>query len=325
MDDREVLLSSGHTMPRCALGTWRSDTAVLSAAVHAALAFGVRHLDCAQMYGNEAVIGSALADAIAQGTVTRSELFLCSKLMPTSMHPEAVDEALTKTLSALKTPYLDLYLLHWPYAYPRTPSTFPVPLEERLGYSPERVLAVWRELERAVDAGRIRTLGVSNFTRAQLAPLLAAARVPPAVNQLELHAALAQGDALAWHAERRIAVTGYCPLGSPARPPTFRSDGDPDLLGSAVVCTVATRHARSPAQVLLRWALQRGVVPLPKSVTPARIAENARVFDFALNADDMAALATLDVGHRFSRGEHFAMQGQTWQDLWRGEVGGSPL
>lgn len=312
-----VTLLNGRTMPSPGYGTWRAgDAETLRAAVLNALLNGVRHFDCAAIYQNEHVIGEALADAVARGVVTREELFVCSKLMPTDMHEEAVDEALNKTLANLQLKSLDLYLLHWPFAFPRKPSAFPVPIDERLGYDPARVAAVWRALERAVDDGRIVSLGVSNFTPSKLEALRSIARVQPVVNQLELHPALAQAEVLAWHAERRIVVTGYCPLGSPARPPTFTHAGDPDVLGAAPVVAIAARLKRSPAQVLLRWAVQRGTVPLPKSVTPSRIVENARIFDFELLPDDMAALAALDVGHRFSRGEHFAVKGQEWPDLW---------
>ena len=320
-----VPLLTGARMPVVGLGTWRADSAALDAALQHALRGGWRHLDCAQLYGNESLVGAAVR---ASG-VPREELFITSKLMPTSMHAEAALAALDRTLADLATPYLDLYLLHWPFRFPQKPSAFPVPVAERLGYSAEAVLAVWRELERAVDDGRVRALGVSNFSVRKLDALWAAARHKPCVNQVEGHPALQQPALLAWHRARGVVVTTYCPLGSPARPPAFvHADDPPELLASPAVAAVAARHpGRSPAQVLLRWAVQRGTVPLPKSVTPARLDENLAAAEagFELSAEDMAALAALDRHHRFSRGTNFAVAGQDAQrQIWDEREDGEP-
>ena len=223
-----VPLLTGARMPVLGLGTWRTDNAVLEAALQHALRSGWRHFDCAAMYANEAIIGAALR---APGAPPRAELFLTSKLMPTSMHVETAVAALDKTLADLGTDYLDLYLLHWPFRYPQAPSRFPVPDEERLGYDAAEVLRVWRVLEAAVDAGKVRALGVSNFSVKKLAALFAEARHKPAVNQVEGHPALQQRALLDWHRARGVVVTTYCPLGSPARPPTFvHADDPPELL-----------------------------------------------------------------------------------------------
>ena len=318
-----VRLLTGAEMPLVGLGTWRTDNAVLQPALEHALRCGWRHLDCAQMYGNEAIVGAAIAAA----GVPRDELFVTSKLMPTCMHADIALSALDRTLAELATPYVDLYLLHWPFRYAAKPSAFPVPAAERLGYDAEAVLAVWRVLEAAVDAGKIRALGVSNFSPAKLAALLAAARHKPCVNQVEGHPALQQPRLLAWHAARGIVVTTYCPLGSPARPDTFRRESDPALLASPVVAGIAARACRSPAQVLLRWAIQRGTVPLPKSVTPARLEENLRLFDFELGAADMAELAALDQHYRFSRGYSYAPAGEaaSLAEIWDETEAGEPI
>ena len=164
----EVKLLSGHTMPTAALGTWRSERAVLKAAIGAALSADVRHLDCARLYANEDVVGEAVVEAIQRGVVTRAELFITSKLPPNAMHEDAVEAALDASLSELRTSYLDLYILHWPTAFVRKPSAFPVPFPERLGYDAARVLAVWRVLERAVASGKVRSLGASLSQRALL-------------------------------------------------------------------------------------------------------------------------------------------------------------
>jgi diketogulonate reductase-like aldo/keto reductase len=304
-------------MPCMALGTWRTDNSVLRAAlVHAIAKSGYRSLDCAAMYGNEQIVG----EAVAASGVPRSELFITSKLMPTDSHAEHASAALDKTLRDLGTTYLDCYLLHWPFRLVNKPSSFPVPPAERLGYDRAELLKVWRELEKAVDDGRVRALGVSNFSRKKLEALLEDARHKPACNQLEAHPYLAQRALVDWHRERGVVVTCYCPLGSPARPPAFlHADDPPNLLSSPAIAAVAARHSRSPAQVLLKWALQRGTVPLPKSVTPARLDENiAAAADaaFALTDEDMAQIDALDRHWRYSRGEHFLAPGMERKDIF---------
>lgn len=315
-----VRLSTGASMPTPALGTWRSDPATLASALSHAVSIGYRHFDCAPIYQNEALIGETLEASCRALGVPRADLFLTSKLPPTAMHADAAVAALHATLRALRTEYLDLYVLHWPFAFVEKPSLFPVPVAERLGYDPVNILKVWRVLEREVDAGRIRALGVSNFTRRKLDALMRASpRHAPVANQVEMHPALAQPRLLAFCRARGIVVTSYCPLGSPARPATFTHAGDPDLLRAQPIVTAASKHGRTPAQVLLKWATQRGVVPLPKSVTPSRLEENLRaVHDdaWSLDAEDFSAIATLDCGHRFSRGEHFALEGETVASLW---------
>jgi alcohol dehydrogenase (NADP+) len=320
-------LLNGRSMPSVGLGTWRSDTATLHAAVvHAVSSAGYRHLDLAALYFNEHVVGAALAECVAAGAVSREDLFLTSKLMPTDMHPSSCVAALAKSLAALATPYLDLYLLHWPIALPAKPSAFPVPVDERLPYSDEAVLAVWRALEEQVDAGTIRALGVSNFSTAKLAALVGKARHKPVCNQVELHPFLQQPELLAWHKEQGIVVTAYCPLGSPARPPTFRhGEDDPNVLTDPTLLAIAQKHGCSSAQVALRWSVQVGAVPLPKSVTPKRLEENIAVVRttaggagpcVVLDDEDMASIARLDKGFRFSRGEGLCVAGMTWQQVW---------
>jgi alcohol dehydrogenase (NADP+) len=277
------------------------------------------------LYANEDVVGEAIADALTSGVITREELFITSKLPPTHMQADTAEEALDATLAALQTPYLDLYLLHWPTAYVKTPSAWPVPLPERLGYDAARTLAVWRVLERAVKAGKIRSLGCSNFTITQLQTLLdAGLQAPVCCNQLEVHPYLAQKEMLRWHAERGIVVTCYSPLASPARPPTCHFEEDPTpLLSHPIVCAVAARAGMTAAQACIVWALQRGTVPLPKSVTGERIRENTSAAlgkAGSLDAEAMAALNSLDLHYRFVRGDNHAPEGMFWWEMWGEEA-----
>ncbi len=290
------LLSNGRRMPSLGFGTWRCDTGLLEAAILEALRLGYRHIDTGP-YRNEAIVGGAIQKALAQGLIaSREELWITGKLPATASEPALVEPTLRKLLAELGTPYLDLYMTHWPFALdPASTASPPLP-ECRRGYSPAAYLATWRALEACVDAGLVRSLGASNMTARKLAALLPHARHAPVVVQNELHPALASPRLLAFAAARGILLSGYCPLGSPGRPALYRAPGDPDVLGDARLCEVARACGRTPAQVALRWALQRGTAPLPRSTTAARIAENwgALAGDWALSQAHMQALAGMD-------------------------------
>jgi diketogulonate reductase-like aldo/keto reductase len=277
---------------------------------------GYRHIDCAAAYGNEKEVGEGIADAISRGVVKREDIFVTSKLWVNKAHPELVAPALAQTLADLQLAYVDLYLVHWPF-FLTAGSAFPPPPENQLGYDPARYAAVWRELEAAVGAGTARAIGTSNMSAKKLAALLEVAAIKPAVNQVEAHPFLAQGKLVAWSAARGIVTTAYSPLGSPDRPPRLISEGDPAPLHDETVLAIAAKHKRTAAQVLLRWQLQRGVVAIPKSVTPERIASNFDVFSFALDAEDQGKLAALDRNHRLVKGKNWLKDPEgAWETLW---------
>jgi len=253
---------------------------VKDAVVHAVEVAGYRHLDLAHAYGNEKEVGEAIKDLLDRKVVEREELFITSKVFVHLCHPGLVIPRIEESLRDLKTEYLDLVLIHWPYFWSKDPSSFPPPKSERLGYSPESYLAVWRDFEDAVARGLTRHIGCSNMTAKKLATLLegggedAPLKVQPAVNQVERHPFLQQPRLKAFCDKHRIILTGFCPLGSPDRPPRFINPGDPVPMADPVIKAIASRLGRSPAQVLLRWAVQSGATAVPKSVTPSRIEEN---------------------------------------------------
>ena len=287
-------LSDGRALPVPGFGTWRCDPATLQPAIVAAIRAGFRHIDTGP-YRNEALVGAGIREALSLGLIaSRADLFITGKLPATCMDPAAVEPALRKLLAELGTDYVDLYITHWPYALaPDSTASPPLPAARR-GYSAEAYLATWRAMEACVDAGLARALGCSNMTAAKLAALLPAARVRPVAVQNELHTALAQPDLLRFAAAAGITLCGYCPLGSPGRPDLYRAPGDPEVLGHPEVAAVAAAAGRTPAQVLLRWAIQRGTAPLPRSTNPARIVENFGVHGWALPPALMARLDALD-------------------------------
>ena len=259
-----LTLNDGRRLPQIGFGTWPLDDVQAQQAVQAALACGYRLIDTAARYGNETGVGRGIA---ASG-VARTEVQLTSKLRGSEHGYDSTLRAFDATLAALGTDYLDLYLIHWPL--------------------PMRGLYVdtWRAFVRLRDEGRIGSIGVSNFQPAHIERLQAETGVLPAVNQIELHPDFTQADLRAWHAQQGIAIECWSPLGRG------------EVLKDATVAQIAQKHGRSAAQILLRWHVQHGLVAIPKSQDPARMKQNLAVFDFALDADDLAALARLDGEHR---------------------------
>ncbi|MFJ1784648.1 aldo/keto reductase [Streptomyces anulatus] len=259
-----VTLNNGVTIPQLGFGVFQVPDDETTAAVSAALEAGYRSIDTAAIYGNEVGVGRALA---ASG-IPREELFVTTKLWNADQGYDATLAAFDVSLAKLGLDYVDLYLIHWP-----TPAH---------DLYPES----WRALEKLAADGRIRAAGVSNFQPAHLRRLLETGTLVPAVNQIELHPGLQQTELRAFHAEHGIATEAWSPLAQGA------------LFKEEALVSIAERHGRSPAQVVLRWHLQLGNVVIPKSVTPERIRQNIDVFDFELSAADMDAVAALDRGMR---------------------------
>lgn len=252
-----LALNNGIAIPRFGLGVYQSGRAIATA-VRWALEAGYRHVDTASMYRNEAEVGTALRRAIDDGLVAREEVFVTTKLWNSDHGYDEALRAFDASLQRLGLGHVDLFLLHWPV--------------------PERRLHSWRALERIVGEGRCRAIGVSNFMIRHLQELMDHASTPPAVNQIELHPWCQQRDVVAWCAANNIAVVAYSPLTKGIKL------GDPGL------AAVARDAGRTPAQVLLRWALQKGFVTIPKSAKRERILENAAIFDFVLEPAQMATL-----------------------------------
>lgn len=311
-----VPFANGDAMPQLGLGTWKAAPGVVGAAVAEALSLGYRHIDCAHIYGNEAEVGQALAEAF-RGGLRREDVWITSKLWNDAHAPDDVRPALERTLKNLGLAYLDLYLIHWPVAQkpgvivPRTGDDFVKPDDLPLA-------TTWAAMELLVGQGLARHIGVSNLSVRRLRALADGARHAPEVNQIELHPYLQQPDMLAFCRDAGVHLTAYAPLGSRDRPAILRGENEPVLLEDPVVAAVAARHGASPAQVLIAWSLRRGTSVIPKSVNPQRLAENLAAAGLVLGDDDMAALAALDRGFRYASGTYWVLPGgpHTLETLW---------
>ncbi|KXZ56565.1 hypothetical protein GPECTOR_1g507 [Gonium pectorale] len=309
-------LLSGFSIPLVGLGTWKSAKGEVGAAVATALRQGYRHIDCARIYQNEHEVGEALAAVLSEGVVRREEVFITSKLWNTDHEPSRVEAACRRTMEDLRVSYLDLYLMHWPVSGNSGPEVVPA-LED-----------TWAAMEALVRGtrGLVRTIGVSNFSIVKLERLLKKARIVPAVVQAHPYW---RNDALRrWAADRGIHLTAYSPLGSPDSAAITKRDEATvrSPLKDEVVAQAAQALGKSPAQVLIRWAVQRGTSVLPKSVQPGRIRSNLDVFDWEIPADLYDKLCSLEYQHRMVDGGFFiSPQGpyRTLQDLWDEHPGGA--
>jgi diketogulonate reductase-like aldo/keto reductase len=256
-----VILNNGIEIPQLGFGVWRVPSDDTQAAVAEALKVGYRHIDTAKLYDNEDGVGAA----VRESGLDRDAVFVTSKVWNSDQGYDSTLRAFDATMDRLGFDVLDLYLIHWP--------------------RPEAGTAAdtWRAMEKLYVDGRIRAIGVSNFRPEHLRRLLDTADVVPAVNQVELHPYLQQTDTRAANDAAGVATEAWAPLAKGG-----------DLLRDPVVTGLADKHGRTPAQVVLRWHLQLRTIVIPKSVTPSRIAENIDVFDFDLDAEDMAAIAGLD-------------------------------
>jgi len=268
-------------MPLVGLGTWEAPPGAVAGAIKSALESGCRHIDCAPVYRNEREVG----EAIAASGVPRKDLFLTSKIWNDRRRPQDVRDALDKTLRDLQTEYVDLYLIHWPVVW-----------QKDSAMKPDRGASIrecWQTLEALVDEGKCKHIGLSNFKESEIAEVLGYARIKPAVLQVELHPRLPQTSLVDYCQKRNIAATAYSPLG--------RGDvKKAGLLSSPVVQEIASDKGVSPAAVLLRWNVQRGVVVIPKSANPARVQQNVQQpWSFTLNAEEVGALDALADGGRF--------------------------
>lgn len=278
-------LSNGLKLPSIGLGTWQSQPGEVRAAVAHALKSGYRHIDCAHAYGNETEVGQGIKDS----GVPRKDIWVTSKLFETHHRPEYVRPALKNTLNELGLEYLDLYLMHWPLAFePEVPADGSLPsrngVKDASGKTKTDVAmssnhqATWREMEKLVDEGLVKSIGVSNFNIRRLRELLSYARIKPVTDQVELSMTCPQPELVAWLQKNHIVPQAYSPLGGAGAKGTALE----------IVEKLSKKHDCTPANVILSWLVGRGCNPLPKSVTDSRITSNQKLVN--LSKEDVDAL-----------------------------------
>ncbi|KAK2712081.1 hypothetical protein QYM36_010939 [Artemia franciscana] len=291
-----VKLSNGYEMPIIGLGTWKSKPGEVEEAVKNAIEVGYRHIDCAMVYENEKEVGAAIKAKIDDGTVKREDLFVVSKLWNTFHQVDLVIPTCKKTIEDLGVGYLDLYLIHWPMAYKENAGMFPADENGKTLYSSVDYVDAWKGMEELVKMGLVKSIGISNFNSEQVQRVLDVATIKPVNNQVECHPYLNQKKLIAFCKERGICVTAYSPLGSPDRP--WAKPDDPKLMEDPKLVELAKKHGKSPAQVLLRYQVQRGVIAIPKSVHKERLAQNINIFDFNLSDEDVKLVDSFDCNGR---------------------------
>lgn len=259
-DQPTIALNDGNAIPQIGLGVWQVPQDATASICLEAIRTGYRSIDTAEGYGNEEGVGRAVRDS----DLPRSDIFITSKLRNGAHARDAALRAFDETMAKLRVEQIDLFLIHWP-----------VP-------SQGKYLEAWKTLIELRDAGRIRSIGVSNFNIDHLERIIGETGVVPAVNQIELHPRFQQRDKRAFHAEHKIAIESWSPLGAGR------------LIGDPTIGKIARKHDRSPAQIILRWHVEEGLIAIPKSATPGRIRENFDVFSFALDDEDRRTIAGMD-------------------------------
>ena len=260
----DVGLNNGSTIPQFGLGVFQIPPEDTARAVRGAIEVGYRHIDTAQMYGNEEGVGAG----ITQSRVAREDIFVTTKLANDAHGHDSAISALDESLRRLGTDYVDLYLIHWPR--PRA----------------NRYVETWQAFEEIARSGKARAIGVSNFQPAHLDALAAATGTVPAINQIELHPYLQQAELREYHRAHGIETEAWSPI------------AQGEVLDDPVITGLATKYGKSAAQVVLRWQVQLGNIVFPKSVTPERVAENIDIYDFELADDDLRSIGELEAGRR---------------------------
>lgn len=304
-----VQLADGGTIPSLGLGSWKIPATLAPQVVHEAVRAGWRHFDCACDYGNERAVGAGLTQALAEGLCRREDLWVTSKLWNTYHEPQHVRAACERSLRDLGLDVLDLYLIHFPISlafvpfevrYP--PEWFNDPKAAAPAMKPIQVplAETWGAMEELVRAGLVKRIGVCNFGTSLLRDLLSYASIRPALLQVEMHPYLTQQRLLRYCREERIAVTAFSPLGADSYVSIGMAGAEESVLRDPLVTDLASRYGRTPAQIVLRWSVQRGTVAIPKTQQLDRLRENRAIYDFELTDDEMKRIASLERNRRFN-------------------------
>ena len=320
-------LYTGAEIPAVGLGTFGSDrfsAEEIAAAVFEAAQIGYRHFDCAAVYANEKEIGKSFQKIIESG-IAREGFWVTSKLWNDAHAEEDVISTCKQTLADLQLDYLDLYLIHWPFPNHHDPG---VDVDARdphaVPYIHENYMKTWRQMEKLVEMGLVKHIGTSNMSIPKLDLLLRDAKIQPAVNEMELHPHFQQAELFQYCLDNEILPVGFSPIGSPTRPERDTTPDDTVDIEDPVVLRVAKRLNVHPAVVCVKWAAQRGQVPIPFSIRPAEFYSNLLgVIENPITESEMQELSQIDKGSRLIKGQVFLWEGaDSWEDLWdaNGEI-----
>lgn len=312
---KTLKFSNGDTMHAIGLGTWKAGGNELKKAVKDALYAGYRHIDTAKNYGNEEIIGQALAEVFAEGKIFREDVFITSKLWNDSHAEGQVIPALEESLTKLQLDRLDLYLIHWPVAF-RHGVDFPKKPEDYLTPEDAPLTETWKQMEKAKSLGLTSHIGVSNFSEKKLRALIEKAEIKPEMNQVELHPLLQQNGLLDYCNSEDILVTAYSPLGSGDRAKAMKADDEPNMMDIDVLKEIARDRSATVAQVLIAWHNHRGCAAIPKSTTKEHIISNFRAADVKLEKSDMKKIAKLDRHYRYINGKFFEEPSRGYKNLY---------
>jgi len=309
MSETGLKLADGTSIPSVGLGLWKIDRAETADVVEKALGMGYRHLDAACDYGNEAEAGEGIQRALSSGVCRREDLWVTSKLWNTYHAKEHVQLAVERSLSDLKLDYLDLYLVHFPIAqkfvpfeerYPPEWFSDPSAASPRIETAPVSIAETWQAMESLVTKGLVKRIGVCNFGCSLLRDLLSYSTIRPSVLQVESHPYLTQEKLLRYCQQEKIAYTAFSPLGAQSYFSLGMADESESLLAHSLIHEVAACQHRTPAQVLLRWGIQRRTAVVPKSANEGRLKENLAIFDFELSEAEMRSISRLNRDRRFN-------------------------
>jgi len=291
-----VKLNNGLEMPIVGLGTWKSKPNEVKNAVIYAIEAGYRHIDCAYAYQNEDEVGAGLKQKFDDGTITRKDIWITSKIWNTFHSYDRVEVCLRETLKNLGLDYLDLCLIHWPHGFQEGGDVFPKDADGNTLISDVDWMETWKALEECQKKGLTRSIGLSNFNSQQIKRVLDNCTIKPAVLQIESHPYLNNKKLVKYCQDLGIAVTAYSPLGSPDRP--WAKPDDPILMDDPKLKELEKKYNRSVVQIILRYQTQRGVIAIPKSVTKSRIEHNLHCTDFDLSEEDIKYIDSFDCNGR---------------------------
>ncbi|WP_456283385.1 aldo/keto reductase [Microbacterium sp. JZ101] len=318
---RERRLRGGDPIPAIGIGTFGSDRygeEAVGAAVELAVRTGYRLIDCASVYGNERGVGDAIRRCIEDDVVTRDDLFVMSKIWNDAHEPADAVASVERSLQDLGLSRLDAVFVHWPFPNHHAPFADAADRDPRARpYIHADYMRTWAALEELVDHGVVRHLGTSNVTIPKLERILADARIPPALNEMELHPCFQQPELFRFCLDHAIQPVGYSPLGSPSRPARDRTEADHADVDDPVVRRIARDHGVHPSAVCIAWAVARGQIPIPFSVKRDQLAANLAAASLHLTPHEIEDLRGVDRNDRLIKGQVFLWQGSSdWRDLW---------